>query len=508
MTMIRRRGFDTGRYLSAQVRRIMERVDQYDKLYLEFGGKLRYDHHASRVLPGFEVDTKVQMLRKLGAQAEIVHCISAKDIERRKVRRDFGLTYEDQIIKDISDLRELGLDVSAVVINRYEGEHAADKFRQRLVNRGISVYIHYEIEGYLTDIDRVVSEEGYGQPEHVDTSHRIVVVTAPGPGSGKMSFCMSQVYQDRMRGVMSGFAKFETFPIWNLPVEHPINVAYEAATADLGDYNCVDPWHRDAYGVEATNYNRDVENFAIMRRIIEKMTGPGDPIAEIRSPTDMGVNMAGEGIVDDDVCRAASKEEIVRRFYQYQREFVEGLTTYDTLERMEVIMARVGVTPEDRSVALAANRALEEALQDPEKGYKGLHSGAAIEFWVASRKVLLTGKRSPLLHSEAAAMLNTVKYMAGIPDEINVLSPIIIESITGLKRVLGLDESLDVKEVLDALAVSAVFNPNAAECLSALPALRGCEMHSTHLMDGGCEKPLKELGLNITTDARLPISNS
>ena len=360
--MIRRKGFDTGRYLSAQVHRIMERVEQYDKLYLEFGGKLRYDHHASRVLPGFELDTKVQMLRKLGFQAEIVHCISAKDIERRKVRRDFGLTYEDQIIKDIGDLRELGLDVTAVVITRYEGEHTADKFRQRLTNRGIKVYVHPEIEGYLTDVDRVVSDEGYGQPEHVDTSHRIIVVTAPGPGSGKMSFCMSQFYQDRKMGVMSGFAKFETFPIWNLPVGHPVNVAYEAATADVGDFNCLDPWHREAYGVEATNYNRDVENFAIMRRIIEKMTGPGDPMAEIRSPTDMGVNMAGEGIVDDEACREASREEIVRRFYQYQREFVEGLTTYDTLERMEAIMASVGVAPRDREVALAANRALEVCL--------------------------------------------------------------------------------------------------------------------------------------------------
>ncbi|HEX9915563.1 MAG TPA: DUF1846 domain-containing protein [Candidatus Bathyarchaeia archaeon] len=506
--MIREKGFDTGRYLSAQVRRIMERVDQYDKLYLEFGGKLRYDHHASRVLPGFELDTKVQMLRKLGDQAEIVDCISAKDIERRKVRRDFGLTYEDQIIKDIGDLRELSLDVSAVVINRYEGEHAADKFRQRLENRGIRVYVHSEIEGYLTDVDRVVSEEGYGRPEHVETSGRIVVVTAPGPGSGKMSFCMGQVYRDRRRGVMSGFAKFETFPIWNLPLDHPVNVAYEAATADMGDYNCVDPWHREAYGVEAVNYNRDVENFAIMRRIIERLSGPGDPMAEIRSPTDMGVNMAREGIVDDGACREAAGEEIVRRFYQYRREFVEGLTTYDTLERMDAIMAKAGVKPGDREVAGAANAAMDEAATDPSKGYRGVHSGAAIEVWSGEGKLILTGKRSPLLHAESAALLNAVKSLGGIPDEINVLSPVIIESIVGLKRSLGLDESLDVKEVLDALAVSAVFNPNAAECIKALPQLRGCEMHSTHLMDGGCETPLKELGLNITTDARLPINNA
>jgi len=506
--MIREKGFDTQRYLKAQVARILERVDQFDKLYLEFGGKLRYDHHASRVLPGFELNTKVQMLRKLD-ELEIVHCISAKDIEGRKIRRDFGLTYEDQILKDIGDLGELGLDVSAVVINRYSGEHAADKFKQRLENRGIKVYIHYEIDEYLTDLERVVSDEGYGKLEHVDTEKRIVVVTAPGPGSGKMSFAMSQVYQDRKRGVMSGFAKFETFPIWDLPLEHPVNIAYEAATADLGDYNCVDPWHLEAYGVEATNYNRDVENFAIMLKIIEKMTEPGDPMAEIRSPTDMGVNMAKQGIVDDQVVRQASREEIVRRYYQYQREFVEGHTTYDTLERMDVVMDKVGVKPSDRAVATAANKAWELAKKDPSKGFNGLHSGSAIELYMNSGTVIITGKRSPLLHSESAALLNAVKTLAGIPDEINVLSPVIIEALNSLKGSMGLsDGSLDVKEVLDALSVSSVFNPNAAECLSVLPHLKGCEMHSTHLMDSDCERPLKQLGFNITTDARLHIKNN
>ncbi len=506
--MIREKGFDTQRYLKAQVARILERVDKFDKLYLEFGGKLRYDHHASRVLPGFELDTKVQMLRKLD-DLEIVHCISAKDIEGRKIRHDFGLTYEDQMLKDMGDLGELGLDVSAVVINRYRGEQAADKFKQRLENRGIRVYIHYEIEEYLNDLDRVVSDEGYGKSEHVDTGKRIVVVTAPGPGSGKMSFSMSQVYKDRKMGVMSGFAKFETFPIWDLPVGHPVNVAYEAATADLGDYNCVDPWHLEAYGVEATNYNRDVENFAIMLKIMEKMTEPGDPMAEIRSPTDMGVNMANQGIVDDMVVRQASREEIVRRYYRYQREFVEGHTTYDTLERMDGVMCKVGVKPGDRAVAKAANEAWELAEKDPSKGFNGLHSGSAMELHVNGGTVIVTGKRSPLLHSESAALLNAVKTLAGIPDEIDVLSPVIIEALNSLKDSMGLsDGSLDVKEVLDALSVSSVFNPNAAECLSVLHLLKGCEMHSTHLMESGCERPLKQLGLNITTDARLRMKNN
>ena len=502
-------GFDTQKYLDAQVKRIMERVALFDKLYLEFGGKLRFDNHASRVLPGFQVDTKIKMLKKLGDDLEIIHCISAKDIDRRKVRRDFGLTYEDQILKDINDLAELGLAVSAVIINRFNGEQSALKFKQRLENRGIRVFIAYEIPNYLEDIDLVVSDEGYGKPEWVPTEKKIIVVTAPGPNSGKMSFAMSQVYQDRKRGIMSGFAKFETFPIWDLPVEHPVNIAYEAATADLGDYNCVDPWHLKAYGEESTNYNRDVENFVIMERIIERMVPDGDPMTEIKSPTDMGVNMANQGIIDDDVIQVASRQEVLRRYYQYKREYVEGNTTFDTMERMEKIMERVGVKPEDRDVATAANKAMEISKEAEDKGSNGLYSGAAIEIWMNNKPVIVTGKRSPILHSESAALLNAVKFLSGVPDEIDVLSPIIIESIRKLKISMGLsDVSLDVREVLDALAVSAVFNPNAAECLDELPALKNCEWHSTHIMDPGCEQPLKELGLNITTDAIIPRVNN
>jgi uncharacterized protein (UPF0371 family) len=508
--MIRKIGFDTSRYLSAQIKRIMERVSQYDKLYLEFGGKLRYDHHASRVLPGFAVDTKVQMLKKLGSNIEIIHCISAKDIERRKIRRDFGLTYDDQILKDISDLKELELDVSAVMINRYSGEHTSDKFKQRLENRGIRVFTNYEIPNYLTDLDKVVSDKGYGKLEHVDTEKKIVIITAPGPGSGKMSFAMSQIYHDRRENVMSNFAKFETFPIWNLPVEHPVNIAYEAATADIGDYNCIDSHHKEAYGIDVTNYNRDVENFSIIKKIIEKIAPAGDPLAEIKSPTDVGVNMANEGIIDDGVVRQASIDEIVRRYYQYQRDFIEGNVTHDTLDRMDKIMARVNAKPEHRVVAALANRTLEESLKKSELTQKGMHSGAAIEIYPKDDSpVILTGKRSKILNSESAALLNAVKYLAGIPDEIDVLSPIIIESIMELKEQMGItDTSLDVKEVLDALAVSAVFNPNASECINALTDLHGCEMHSTHLIGRGCERALKELGLNLTTDARIPLVNN
>jgi uncharacterized protein (UPF0371 family) len=510
--MIRKIGFDTKKYLAVQIRKIIERVSLFDKLYLEFGGKLCYDHHASRVLPGFAVDTKVQMLRGLGDKIEIVHCISAKDIEGRKIRRDFGLTYEDQIFKDINDLRELGLDVSAVVITRFDDELVAKKFKQKLENRGMPVFVHREIPNYLTDLELVVSEKGYGKLENVDTDKRIVVVTAPGPGSGKMSFCMAQIFHDRKRGIKSGYAKFETFPIWNLELNHPVNVAYEAATADIGDYIVVDPFHKAVYGVIAINYNRDVENFSIMKRIIEKIVDKDDPLARYRSPTDMGVNMAMEGIIDDDVVREASRQEIVRRYFRYHREFVEGDTTHDTLERMDKIIKKVGVKPEDRSVVMPAREAAEEARsrKDEGKGYRGVFCGAAIELIDDSdRAVMITGKNSPLLHAETAAILNATKTIAGIPDEINVISRTVIDSMIKLKKTMGLNStSLNVKEVLDALAASAVSDENARTCMNSLDKLKGCEMHTTHLMDGGDEIPLKQLGLNITTDAKLPFPNA
>ncbi|MDH5795241.1 MAG: DUF1846 domain-containing protein [Candidatus Bathyarchaeota archaeon] len=506
--MIGEIGFDTGKYLDVQVEKILERVSFFDKLYLEFGGKLRYDHHASRVLPGFDLDTKVRMLKRLGGEVEIVHCISAKDIEGRKIRRDFGLTYDDQIVKDINDLYETGLDVSAVVINRFSNELTARRFKQKLDNMRIRVFIHYELPNYPKDLNMVLSDKGYGEQDYVDTERKIVVVTAPGPGSGKFSFCMAQLYNDRRRRIRSGFSKFETFPVWNLSLDHPVNVAYEAATADIGDRNVVDPFHKRAYGVEAVNYNRDVENFAIMKKIIDKMVGEDDPMAEVRSPTDMGVSMVKEGIVDDDVVRKASEQEIVRRCFRYHREFVEGDTLYDTLARMDKIMAKVGVKPEDRSVVLPAREAAEEARrrQAEGKGYKGVFCGAAIELFLDSGETLIvTGKNSPLLHAESAALLNAAKRVAGIPDEIDVISPNVIRSVKELKKIMGLNStSLDPKEILNALASSAVSEKNARRCLNALSKLRGCEMHTTHLMTEGNEKTVNQIGLIMTTDAKLP----
>ncbi|MDH5437713.1 MAG: DUF1846 domain-containing protein [Candidatus Bathyarchaeota archaeon] len=506
--MIRKIGFDKKEYLNAQIKKILDHVSLFDKLYLEFGGKLCYDYHASRVLPGFDVDTKVQMLRRLGNKIEIIHCVSAKDIEGRKIRRDFGLAYDDQTLKDINDLREMGLDVSAVVINRFNKELIAKKFKQKLQNRGIRVFVHYEMPNYLKDLDFVISGKGYGKQEYVDTEKKIVVVTAPGPGSGKFSFCMAQIYNDRKQGVKSGFAKFETFPVWNLSLNHPVNIAYEAATADIGDYNIVDPFHKKAHGIMAINYSRDVENFAIMKRIIDKIVGRDDPMAKYRSPTDMGVNMVKKGIIDDEVVREASKEEIVRRYFRYHREFVEGDTLYDTFERMEKIIKKAGVKPEGRSVVLPAREAAEDARErrDEEKGYKGVFCGAAIEIFLDSGKtVIVTGKNSPLLYAESAALLNATKIVAKIPDEVDVISPKVIRSVIQLKNIIGLSStSLDVKEILNALAASAVSDENARRCLDALDKLKGCEMHTTHLMNEGNEKALNQIGLNLTTDAKLP----
>ncbi len=506
--MIREKGFDTDNYLEAQVERILKRVSIFDKLYLELGGKLRYDNHASRVLPGFALDTKVRMLKQLGKEVEIVHCISAKDIEGRKIRRDFGLTYDDQIIKDINDLHEIGLDVSAVVINRFSNELTARRFRQKLDHMGMRVFIHYELPNYTKDLETVLSDKGYGRQDYVDTRAKIVVVTAPGPGSGKFSFCMAQLYNDRKRGIMSGFSKFETFPVWNLSLDHPVNVAYEAATADIGDFNVVDPFHKKAYGVEAINYNRDVENFEVMKKIIEMMVGKNDPMAEVKSPTDMGVNMIKKGIMNDGVVREASKQEIVRRSFAYRREFVEGCTLNVTLARMEKIMAKVGVKPEDRSVVLPARKAADEAKRREAdgKGYKGVFCGAAIEIFLDSGETLIvTGKNSPLLHAESAALLNAAKKIADIPDGVDVISPSVIRSVKELKKIMGLNStSLDPKEILNALASSAVSEKNAHKCMNALRKLRGCEMHTTHLMTEGNEKTVAQMGLVLTTDAKLP----
>lgn len=492
-------GFDTNKYLKEQTKRILERVSKFEKLYLEFGGKLCYDMHAARVLPGYRPTTKIDLLKQLG-DIEIIYCVSSKDIAKGRVRRDFGLTYDNQTLKDISDIRDFGLEVNSVVITRYSNEHAVNLFRKKLENFGINVHIHKEIEGYPHDIDKAI--KGYEQQPHVKTSKKLVIVTGVGGNSGKMAFCLSQIYHDRKKSLKTGFAKFETFPIWNLALNHPVNVAYEAATADLKDINLVDMFHEEAYGITAINYNRDIENFNILKNLMASVTGEKDPFG-YKSPTDMGVNMAKAGIIDDKVCREAAKQEIIRRYFRYLREKVEGIETQETIDIMEKIMKKVDVKPEHRAIVKPARKAAEEAKKKG-KGFDNIFCGAAIE--LRSGKII-TGKNSNMLHAESAAILNSIKELSKIPDNIDLLSPEVIKTIANMKKeILGKKStSLNVDETLIALAMSSTTNPTAKTALKKLEELVGCEMHLTHLPKQGDEAGLMRLNMNVTTDAKLSL---
>lgn len=500
--MYKRKGFDTAKYLEAQTKAIKERVKKFDdKLYLEFGGKLSYDLHAARVLPGYEPTAKAQLLKKL-EDIEIIYCVGAKDIQRGRVRRDFGLTYDNQTLKDIADLRLFGLEVKAVVISRFEGESLAKRLKQKLEMRGIDTYMHKEIEGYPDDIDKAVSKEGYGKQPHVKTEKPIVIVTGTGPGSGKMSFCLSQMYHDKQKGINSGFAKFETFPIWNLPLDHPVNTAYEAATADLRDVNMIDPFHKKAYGITAINYNRDIENFGILKKLISKIVDNDNYSAQYQSPTDMGVNMAKAGIVDDKVIRSAAKQEMVRRYFRYNQTRIEGLETQATVDWMQEIMKKAKVKITDRLVVKPARLAKEKAKTKKTKGLQKIYCGAAIE--LSSGKIV-TGKNSSLLHAESAVVLNAVKVLANISDEIDLLSEQVIQNIISFKKeFLGSQSgSLNLEETLIALSISATTNPMAEKALKTLDQLKNCEMHLTYLPSQANESMLIRLKLNFTTDVEL-----
>ncbi|MFH0956357.1 MAG: DUF1846 domain-containing protein [Candidatus Aenigmatarchaeota archaeon] len=492
-------GFDTHKYLDAQTNAILERVEKFGgRLYLEFGGKLCYDYHAARVLPGYDPESKVKMFQRLKKDLAIVYCVGAKDIQKGKIRFDFGLTYDQQTLKDIRDIRERGLCVHSVAITRFEGEERAVKFKRMLENLGIMVSVHKEIKGYPNDIGLIVSERGYGAQPYVKTGKSIVVVTGPGPGSGKMSFCLSQLYHEHVKGIASGFAKFETFPIWNLPLDHPVNIAYEAATADMDDVNMIDPFHLKAFGKVAVNYNRDIENFALLKKILERITGEGNSF--YKSPTDMGVNMAGSGIVNDDAVREAGRQEIVRRYFRYKREVFAGTEPPETLERIKAIMLKAGVKEEDRRVVLPARKAAEDAVKKG-KGNRGIFCGAALELPDGR---IVTGKNSPLFHAESALILNAIKEMSGIPDSVHLLSPDVISCIRKLKtETLGeSSESLNLNETLVALSLAVPGNTAAKGCLEVLKGMRGCEMHTTHTPTEGDEAGLRKLGLNVTTDAR------
>ena len=492
-----KQGFDNDRYLAEQSAAIIQRSEQFgNKLYLEFGGKLLYDMHAARVLPGFDPNVKMRLLHELRDRTDIILCIHAGDIERKKLRADFGITYDVDALKLIDDLRNWDLDVAGVVVTRYDEQPSARQFIRRLDRHGIKTYTNHAIKGYPADLDRIVGPEGYGANPYVETEKPIVVVTAPGPGSGKMATCLSQLYHEHQRGVTSGYAKFETFPIWNLPLKHPVNVAYEAATADIADFNLIDPHHLEACGETAVNYNRDVEAFPLLRRILQRISSE-NPCYQ--SPTDMGVNRAGFAIVDDAVVREAASQEVIRRHFRYHCEYAMGFATGDTVDRIEVIMEGMELKPERRPVVEPARQAAASAQTTAGKGHDGVFCGAALEL---SDGTTITGRNSPLMHAASSAVLNAAKRLAGIPREIALLSDHVIESVSHMKQELleSRNASLSLDETLIALAISATQNPTAQVVLEKLHELRSCEMHVTHMPTPGDEAGLRRLGVNLTCD--------
>jgi uncharacterized protein (UPF0371 family) len=490
-----KKAFDNERYLAEQARCIRERMRRFEgRLYLEFGGKLMNDFHAARVLPGYDPNAKLRLLKELEGEAEILLCIHAGAIEHRKIRADYGITYDADAMRLIDDLGEWGLPVSAVVVTRWEGQPQARAFMVKLERRGIRVYAHEPTSGYPRDIDRIVSSEGYGANPRIEVSKPLVVVTGPGPGSGKMATCLSQVYHDHALGMKAMYAKFETFPIWNLPLKHPVNVAYEAATLDLKDSNLIDPFHLEATGEAAVNYNRDVETFPILAAILDRITGmPG----ACRSPTEMGVNMAGFAIIDDAAAREAAKQEVIRRYLRCSCEYMLGMVDQEALNKADRLLKELGVSPEDRPVVPAARAAAEEG------GGAGAETsvacGAAIELPTGE---IIVGRNSGLLHAATAAILKAAKALAGLPQSIHLLSPLVIESIARFKRdvLRGKGASLDVDEALTTLALSAALNPMVQACIEALPSLRGCQMHLSHIPSPGDEAGLRRLGIELTSD--------
>ena len=479
-------GFDNEKYLSIQSENIKQRIARFgDKLYLEFGGKLFDDYHASRVLPGFEPDSKIKMLLKLKDVAEILVVISANDIVKNKYRSDLGITYDADVIRLIDIFKNKGLFVGSVVMTMYQSQPAVDAFIKRLNNLGVHVYKHYAIEGYPSDVQKIVSEEGYGKNEYVPTSRRLVIVTAPGPGSGKMATCLSQLYHENLHGVKAGYAKFETFPIWNLPLSHPVNVAYEAATADLADVNMIDPFHLEAYQTLAVNYNRDVEIFPVVAAMLEKILG----YSPYKSPTDMGVNMAGFCIVNDEACKQSSKEEILRRYYTALCDARTGRIGKEVVAKLELLMSKSGICIEDRrTVAVALQKAEETG-----------NPAVAIEL---NDGRIVTGKTGSLLGASAACLLNALKALGGIDDNIELISPTIIEPIQKLKvnHMGAVNPLLHTDEILMALAICAVADPMAKLAVEQIDKLKNCEVHSSVILSHVDERTFKALGMHLTCE--------
>ncbi|MDI9514770.1 MAG: DUF1846 domain-containing protein [Clostridiaceae bacterium] len=479
-------GFDNEKYLHLQSQKILERIALFGgKLYLEFGGKLFDDYHASRVLPGFKPDSKVKMLLELKDQAEIVITINADDIEKSKRRGDLGITYDMDVLRLIDAFRDIGLFVGSVVITQYRSQYSADLFQKRLENLGIKVYRHYPIPDYPSNLPLIVSDDGYGKNDYIETSRSLVVVTAPGPGSGKMAVCLSQLYHEHKHGKEAGYAKFETFPIWNLPLKHPINLAYEAATTDLNDVNMIDPFYLEAYGTTAVSYNRDVEIFPVLNAIFEKIKGQ----SPYKSPTEMGVNMAGHCITDDDIVCRASEQEVIRRYYNTYCALRQGLAEKAEVYRLELLMKQLGISSKDRPVVGAA-LARAESTGGPAVAIQ-LHDGR-----------IVTGKTTSLLGASAAALLNSLKELGGIHHDIHLISPIVIEPIQVLKtsHMGNRNPRLHTDEILIALSICAATNPTAALALEQLPKLKDCEAHSSVILSRVDENVFKKLGVHLTCE--------
>ncbi len=497
---MRKQGFDPQKYIEEQSKFILERVHQFDKLYLEFGGKLIGDKHAKRVLPGFDEDAKIKLLQKLKDQAEIIITVYSGDIERNKIRGDYGITYEMDVFRQIDELRGFGLEINSVVITRYNHEHSTDVFISKLERRGIKVYTHVAIPGYPSAVEKIVSEEGYGINPYVEATKPIVVVTAPGPNSGKLATCLNQLYHEHQLGNQAGYSKFETFPVWNVPLKHPLNVAYEAATVDLKDVNMMDYFHFEAYNEVAVNYNRDLEMFPVVKRSIEKITGKE---SIYQSPTDMGVNRVGFGITDDEVIKEASKQEIIRRHFHTECDYKKGLLDEEVVNRMKLIMEELELKEEHR-VPVVPARDYAEKLKVADHKDK-----AAVMAFELNDGTVVTGRSSNLMDSCSAAILNAIKHLANIGDEIFLLSPMIIETMKDLKtdKLHSKVTTLNANEVLIALTIGAVTNPTAQLAVDKLHELTGVQAHSTVMLSKDDEQILKRLGIDVTCDPVYPSEN-
>lgn len=481
--------FDNEKYLKIQKEKIEERIKMFDnKLYLEFGGKIFDDYNASRVLPGFNPDAKIKLLQEFKENLEIIFCINANNIQKNKIRADYGIGYDVELLRLIENISKLGISINSVVITMYTGQESVEKLKQTLESKKVKVYLHTPTKGYPDDVETIASEEGYGKNPYIETTKKLVVVTAPGPNSGKLGTCLSQLYHEYKRGVKAGYAKFETFPVWDLPLMHPVNISYEAATADLGDINMIDSFHLEEYNIKAVNYNRDISAFPILKNILNKITGKDI----YKSPTDMGVNMISKCIINDEIAQSAAKMEIIRRYYASLCDFKRGIGNEETVEKIKKLMNNIGITTSDREI-------VKYALEKSEK-----ENVNTVAIMLENGKVI-TGKESELLSASSALLINTIKEISGIPDDVYLLSPSVLESIFKLKQKTSYKRnySLNLPEVLIALSICSKTNPIIEKTLEAIDKLRGLEAHSSYIISQSEQKILKSLGINLTCEPKL-----